>query len=97
MGFALKTRQKLAIVRELKMHDFDRVDAIVFGVTGNIDSGKAAPPKLINEFVTSLDDTAYHVTTHYVLLFKGYSSRLLYIIQPGMSLSRAFTLTSSLQ
>src|SRR5258708_3854365 len=61
---ALKTRQKLTVIRELKMHDFDGVDAVVFGVTGDIDSRETASPQLINEFVTSLDDTSNHVTTH---------------------------------
>src|SRR5579885_102107 len=64
MRLALETRQKLAIVGEFKMHDFDRVDAIVFGVARNIDSCETASSKLINEFVTSFDDTSYHVTTH---------------------------------
>src|SRR5258707_7390239 len=64
MGFALKTCQTLPVIRELKMHDFDRVDTVILGVACDIDSRKTASPELINEFVTTLDDTSYHVTTH---------------------------------
>src|SRR5579875_2659432 len=64
MSFALKTCQKLAIVCEFKMHNFDCIDAIIFGVARNIDGREAATPKLIDKFVAPLDDTSYHVTTH---------------------------------
>src|SRR5215469_1310625 len=75
MRLALKTRKELAIVREFKMHDFDSVDAIIFRVTCDIDSRETATPKLINEFITSLDDTAYHVTTHQLCSFSKATPR----------------------
>src|SRR5260370_18734020 len=61
---ALEACQQLGIVREFNVHDFYSVDTVVFRITRNIDSCKAAPSQLINEFVPPLDDTTYHVATH---------------------------------
>ncbi len=64
MCLALEACQQFAVVREFNVHDFYSVDTIVFRVTRNIDSCKAALSQLINEFVPPLDDTTYHVATH---------------------------------
>src|SRR5258708_36279844 len=55
----------------LRMHDFGRVQAVIFIIACNIDSAERAAFYFIDELITTLDSCAKHINLHNKLLKKG--------------------------
>src|SRR6266702_3564037 len=51
----------------LRMHDFCRVQAVIFIIACNINSAERAAFYFINELITTLDSSAQHIRLHTTL------------------------------
>ncbi len=47
------------------MHDLHCVDMVIFCVACNINGREATPSSLVDKFISTFEDTTYHVTVHH--------------------------------